>query len=135
MQKSAINVDNSRWMERSIFRYDFGELAAGKWRGCCGLITRRSLVQIQVAPFFISPRLSATYVAFPPNLFDLIFPSWGSSEGIANHNSEKVPTKSNKFLIILNFPHFPPISLNRSAFYLEKQSDFSSVVVIIYYLS
>ncbi len=50
IQKRAINDDSSRWMERGAFRYDFGELAAGKWCGCCGLITRRSLVQVQAAP-------------------------------------------------------------------------------------
>ena len=41
-------------MERDTFRYDFGELAAGKWRGRYGLMTRRSLVQVQVAPFYLT---------------------------------------------------------------------------------
>ena len=52
MQKSAINDDSSRWMERGAFHYDFGELAAGKWRGCYGLITRRALGSSPGCPIY-----------------------------------------------------------------------------------
>ena len=109
IQKSAINDDSSRWMERDTFRYDFGELAAGKWRGRYGLITRRSLVQVQVAPSFLTRCKSMICNLFSPNPLNTLSPKWGNSGGIANHNYEQILTQSNtisSFSVIS--PRFPP---------------------------
>ena len=80
MQKSTINDDRSRWMKRLAFRYDFGELAAGKWRGCCGLITRRALGSSPGCPIFLSTsditnfKSEVTCQALPKCGFSAIFP-------------------------------------------------------------
>ena len=105
IQKSAINDDSSRWMERDTFRYDFGELAAAKWRGRYGLITRRSLVQVQVAPSFPHGCKSTICNLFSPNLLICLSPKWGNSGGIAKHNSEQILTEPNT---TRPFQRFPP---------------------------
>jgi hypothetical protein len=76
------------------------------------LITRWSLVQVQVAPLFLSFYLSAICIAIFQNQNSLINPSWGSSGGVANQ-LRKSPNKIQQDSYRFEFPPFPPIHQNK----------------------
>lgn len=73
------------------------------------LITRRSLVQVQLAPLFSSLSETITYITNFPQKFKQTPSLWGSIGGIANHNSSKILTHGNNLFPFSLSPPFPPI--------------------------
>ena len=93
-------------------------------RSSPSLITRRSLVQVQLAPFFSSLSETTTYAANFPQKFPQISSSWGSIGGIANHNSSKILTPGNNLIPFSFSPPFPPIpnfNFKKRGQYIWKQ--------------